>query len=336
MIATAAATLVIALIGIPLLVLGGGRGPSGTAATNRPVSTTPTDRSEVLPSAVEDYWALQGTLESVDAEPGWLCPALPSSGYTAIVSDRDMPPEFKVSLPGREPVEVFNRDGGPVCRQPHMLVMIHADGRGPGVTTATAGVVVWPQVTRFEDTCGAGCSFAGGPIEEPIINGQPARLQLHTETGHYDLWWVDTSGTPMYAQTSGLTGERVLELVDSITVDPTTHRATVEPGVLGDLEMFSAQPSVGIWERGYWRSASYELEGSTIRIETSRDTSFDPYARFASAIDYLDLVEVGGRPAVWIPEAGNLLRFTNPDGVRISVEGAASVEEAITLAEQLG
>jgi hypothetical protein len=139
----------------------------------------------------------------------------------------------------------------------------------------------------------------------------------------------------MYAETSGLDREQVLELVDSITVDPVTRRATVDTDALGGLEVISEQASVGVWESGYWRYVTYNINGSDVSINTSRDAAFDPYARFAPYVELLSLVEVQNLPAVWGPDNGGFLVFTSAEGVRVSIEGAPSVEEAIAIAEQL-
>jgi hypothetical protein len=292
-----------------------------------------------IPIVVLDYWALDGTLESVGGEEGWLCPARSNSGYTSVVNNADMPEVLKAGVPGLEPVEIFNRYDGPVCRQPHTLVMLTSTDDEASGSIVKAGMTVWPQITRFGDACGDDAEdcvqFVGGPVDVLIVNEKPARLQLHSDTGHFDVWWVDASGTPMYAETSGLDREHVLELVGSITVDPVTRRATVDTDALGGLEVISEQASVGVWESGYWRYVTYNINGSDVSINMSRDAAFDPYARFAPYVELLSLVEVHEIPAVWAPDIGGVLVFTSAEGVRISVEGAPSVEEAIAIAEQL-
>jgi hypothetical protein len=137
----------------------------------------------------------------------------------------------------------------------------------------------------------------------------------------------------MYAESSGLSQERVFELVGSMVIDPVTRRAAIQAG---DLHVISDQESVGVWEEGYSRSVVYDIDGIDVQIRTSRNASFDPYARFAPFVEFLGLVEVNDTPAVWIPEAGNFLIFDHGNGVEISVEGAPSLEEAIAVAEQLG
>jgi hypothetical protein len=307
-----------------------------------PVTTSVTTGSVddgTIPIVVLDYWALDGTLESVGSEEGWLCPARSNSGYTSVVNNADMPEVLKLGVPGLEPVEIFNRYDGPVCRQPHTLVMLTSTDNEASGSIVEAGMTVWPQITRFGDACGDDTEdcvqFVGGPVERLIVNENPARLQLHSDTGHFDVWWVDASGTPMYAETSGLDREQVLELVGAITVDPVTRRATVDTDTLGDLEVVSDQASVGVWERGYWRYVTYSIGGTDVAINTSRNAAFDPYARFAPLVELLSLVEVQNLPAVWGPDNGGFLVFTSAEGVRVSIEGAPSVEEAIAIAARL-
>lgn len=346
--AVVAGVLVVFLIALPIVVLRGSTGGTSAGAPAQPETTATAATTSVTPGIVDDstipivvldYWALDGTLESVGSEEGWLCPARSNAGYTSVVNNADMPQELKVGIPGFEPVETLNRDDGPVCRQPHTLVMLSPTDDEASGSIADAGMTVWPQVTRFADACGddtGDCvSFDGGPVDELIINDHPARLQLHSQTGSYDVWWVEESGTPMYAETSGLGREQVLELIGSITVDPVTRRATVDTDTLGDLEVVSDQASVGVWERGYWRYVTYSIDGTDVAINTSRNAAFDPYARFASLVEFLSVVEVQNLPAVWGPDHGGFLVFTSAEGVRVSIEGAPSVEEAIAIAARL-
>lgn len=336
---TVAATAVVALvaIGVPILLVTGDRSDGTEVGSAESATSTTVAVDDEIPTVVLDYWALEGTLESVGEEPGWLCPPQPSVGNTSIVAEEEIPASLEFTLPDLNPVEVYNRNDGPTCHQPPMLVLVATTDPGSELTSTTAGVAVWPRTTRFEDTCGEGCSFDGGPVETPTINGQPARIQLHTQTGHYDAWWVDTSGTPLYAETSGLGYEEVVALIDTIALDPETHRVILDRETAGvDFEIVLDQPSVGVWERGYWRAAEYQIGGTSILITATRDVSFDPYARFAAYVDDLIVTDVEDGPAVWVPEAGNFLVYETPDGVKISIEGAPTIGEAIAIARQLG
>lgn len=333
--------LAVLMIGFVVVML---RGESTSSLVSPPPAQTVTTTSLVddsgIPRSLLDYWALEGTLESVGDEDAWLCPSWPSvGGYSVQVAEDDIPEEFRLSLPDVEPIEVSNWAERPICRQPHVLVLFAlADGKtlASGVH---AGMAVWPQVSRFNDIC---CStettlaFVGGPVTELTINDHPARLHLHAETGHISVWWVDASGTPMYAESSGLSQERVFDLVGSIDIDPVTHRAAVDADALEDLQVFSDRESVGVWERAYSRAVGYSIDGFEVVVTTSRDASFDAYARFAPYVKDLSLVEVHDRPAVWIPVDSNFLMFSNPGGIQVVIHGAPNLDEAIALAEQLG
>lgn len=309
-------------------------GSDGTVAST-PTTSTPTSGESEIPPEVLEYWALEGTLESVGVEEGWLCPARGNIGYTSVISDAEVPQELKLEIPDLEHRDVFNRDAGPSCHQPPLLVLL-AEAGGGSELTFEAGMSVWPQLSRFEDTCPEDyCAFDGGPVDELTINDQPARLHAHSETGHYDAWWIDASGTPMYAEASGMDRDRVLELIESIEVDPAVHRAVVDPDSLGDLNVALNQESRGVWEAGHWRMVSYEVDGTDVAITTSYDSAFDPYARFAPFVDQLMLVEVHDSLAVWVPEGGNFLMYTNGDGIRVFVEGFVTIEVAVHIAEQL-
>jgi len=326
--------LAVLMIGLMVVMLRGESAssvnPSRQFGTSDSAGTTTLIEKGEIPGAVLEYWALEGTLQSVGDEEGWLCPAISNEGYSRLTDPGQMPPELEVSLPGYEPLEVYSRDHGPVCHQPHVLVMLALTDGETLELAVDAGMTVWPQVSRFEDC--EGCTFVGGPVTELTLNDHPARLHLLAETGHISVWWVDPSGTPMYAESSGLDQERVLELVGSIRIDPVTHRARVD--AFQGLQMLSDQESVGVWENGYSRSVIYDIDGNNIQVTTTRNASFNPYARFAPDVEYLELVQVHDRPAVWIPEAGNFLIFGN--GIEISIEGAPTLEEALALAEQLG
>jgi hypothetical protein len=333
--------LAVLMIGFMVVML---RGESTSSVVAHPpaqaVTTTSLVDDSGIPRSLLDYWALEGTLESVGDEDVWLCPSWPSvGGYSVPVAEDSIPEEFILSLPNVEPIEVSNLAERPICRQPHVLVLFAvADGKTleSGVL---AGMAVWPQVTRFNDDCCGSettMAFVGGPVTELTINEQPALLHLLAATGHISIWWVDASRTPMYAESSGLSQERVLELVGSINIDPVTHRAAVDADALQDLQVFSDRESVGVWERGYSRAAVYSIDGFEVVVTTSRDASFDPYARFAPYVKDLSLVEVHDRPAVWIPVDSNFLMFGNSGGIQVVIHGSPSLEEAIALAEQLG
>ncbi|MEE9177436.1 MAG: hypothetical protein V3U46_03305, partial [Acidimicrobiia bacterium] len=219
------------------------------------------DSGEPMAEVLE-YWALRGTLESVGEEEGWLCPTRGNVGFSAAIEPSEIPQAFKLILPDRQPSLVLNRDSGPRCVQPHLLVMLAPADTDVG-SQYVAGMTVWPQATRFEDICGAGCRWGGGTVEEPTINGQPSRFQLGSD-GHSDVWWFDASGTPMYAETYGLPQDRVLDLINAITIEPNTRRATVDTEALGDLGVVSNQTSVGSWANGVSRSAVYDIDGTEI------------------------------------------------------------------------
>ena len=283
------------------------------------------------PSEVLDYWALDGTLESVGDEDGWLCPAQGPIGFSAAIAPSEVPQELELTLPDREPGFVLNRDSGPGCAQPHLLVMLATTG-----SDYTTGMTVWPQTTRFEDICGAGCEWGRGTVEEPIVNGQPARLQLGFD-GHTDVWWFDASLAPLYAETFGLTRDEVLGLVAAITVDPSMRRATVNSSALGALDVVSNQASVGFWTNGLSRSAVYDIDGSDISVDTRYDPAFDPRARFAPYIWTAELVDVGVAPAVWVDNGAGytFLDFITDDGTHVTISGRLTAGQAVVLAEQL-
>ena len=190
LVAVSAAAFVL-VIAVPVVLI---RGPGdngllSTIASQEPTATPATtgtagetaDTSPV-PDEVRAYWALDGTLESIGDEPEWLCPAKLNVGFSSIVTASDVPAELSVELAGQAPVESYFRDEGPACNQPPGIVMLaFTDQTG---SAATAGMTVYPSVTRFEDTCPPGsCSVAGGPeegsadpspLDDLTINGQPA------------------------------------------------------------------------------------------------------------------------------------------------------------------
>lgn len=305
---------------------------SSTAATSTVEATTTTDGP--VSQAALDYWKLEGTLESVGSEDGWLCPAGAAEGYTGVVAESDMAPDLKLAAPGLQLVDVYNRSDGPTCHQPPMLVMLAPTDQAAGID-AVAGVTVWPKLTIFEDTCPPDTCSYEGQVEVPTINGQPARLQYSSETGHYDIWWVDKSGVPLYAETSGLDKQHVLQVVNAIEVDPVTHRATVDEAALGNLVVEVDQASVGVWDTGQWRGVTYDTDAGKISLWTTHDASFSPIARYATFVSDLSLVETGDTQAVWTPEGDRYLDFINDDGVKVSISDAMTIEDAIAFAEQL-
>ncbi len=293
------------------------------------------DHGEPMPEVLA-YWALEGTLESVGDEDGWLCPTRGNVGFSVAIEPSEIPDSFKLGLPDQQPRLVLNRDSGPRCVQPHLLVMLASADTDVG-SEYVAGMTVWPQTTRFDDVCGAGCGWGGGTVEAPTINGQPSRFQLGSD-GHTDVWWFDASGTPMYAETYGLPQDRVLGVINAITIDPSMGRATVDAEALGDLEVVSNRTSVGSWKSGLWRSAIYDIDGSEINVDTSHDPTFDPRARFAPYIWTAALVDVDGAPAVWANNGAEYagLKFTTGDGIHVFIFGKLTAQQAVALAEELG
>ena len=102
-----------------------------------------------------------------------------------------------------------------------------------------------------------------------------------------------------------------------------------------DFEVAADEPSVGVRESGYWRAAEYDIGGNSILISTTRVTSFDACARSASYPDYLALVHDDRALAVWTPEAGNILTYEPGNGVKVSIEGAPTLDQAIATASNL-
>lgn len=131
-----------------------------------------------------------------------------------------MPQELILEVPGLDPVQGLQPRRRTCVPPAALLVLLAAAAAGPGLS-AEAGMAVWPKVARSEDTCD-NCEFVGGTIDQLTINDQPARLQFDSDTGHYDVWRVDDSGTPMYAETSGLNQDRVLDpmICDVRTLHP--------------------------------------------------------------------------------------------------------------------
>ena len=292
------------------------------------------DSGEPMAEVLE-YWALAGTLDSVGEEEGWLCPTRGNVGFGTAIEPSEIPQAFKLILPDRDPSLVLNRDSGPGCVQPHLLVMLAPADSDVG-PQYVAGMTVWPQTTRFEDICGVGCSWGGGTVEEPTINGQPSRFQFGSD-GHSDVWWFDTSGTPMYAETYGLPQDRVLDLIKSIAIEPDKHRATVDTEALGSLGVVSDQTSVGFWANGVSRSAVYDIDGKQISIDTRYEPTFDPRARFAPFIWTAELVDMQGTPAVWVDNGAGyaFFDFVTGGGIHVTISGVLTAVQAGALAAEL-
>lgn len=349
--ASAAAFVFVLAVPVVLIRGQGDNGSLSTIASHEPTATPATtgaadetaDTSSV-PDEVRAYWALEGTLGSVGNEPGWLCPAKLNVGYSSIVTASDMPAELSVELAGQVPVESYFRDEGPVCNQPPGVVMLaFTDQTG---SAATAGMTVYPSVTRFEDTCPPGsCSVAGSPeegsadpspLDDLTINGQPTKLFTHA--GLFQLWWVDPNGVPLYAQASGLTRDQMLILAESTTVDPATHLVDIGAELPAGLQTVEQAPSVGVWESGLSRTDVYDIEGTdgtSIAISTRYNSGETPYARYAANVEFLDLADLDGTKALWIPEGGNFLTFKSAAGVHVSIEGALTMEDAMQIARDL-
>ncbi len=286
------------------------------------------DSGEPMAEVLE-YWALEGTLESVGEEEGWLCPSGGNVGFNAVIEPSEVPQAFKLILPDRQPSLVLNRDSGPRCVQPHLLVMLAPAGTETG-SGYSAGMTVWPQ-TRER----SGGRF-GGTAEDLIINLQPARLHLGSD-GHTAAWWSDGSGTRMYAETYGLPRDRVLDLINAITFEPSMHRATIDPESLGDLDVVSDQLSVGIWGDGLWRNAVYDIDGTEISVDTRYEPTFDPRARFAPFIWTAELVDVEGTPAVWADNGAGyaFFEFVTDGGIHVTISGVLTAAQAGALAAEL-
>lgn len=315
-----AAALALVLVGLPLWAISGSTEAPGTAAP------TLADEREI-PSEVVASSVLDGTLESVGGEEGWLCPVSTGADDTAIVAEADMPPELGLELPGHEPTEVFNRDGGPACRQPHLLVLLGSD--------SGAGMTVWPRLNRFEDSCPADvCRPEEGSVEETTVNGQSATLH-QSGTDRFEAWWTDESGTPLYAEASGLERDRILQLIAAVRVDPVTHRASAADDALENLSVVSDQESRGIWQSGYWRATDYDVDGRSLFVDVSFDAAFDAEATYATAVSSTVLSDVEGIPAVWSTDEGGSLTFTVGNGVSVLIGGAGDLATAVEIAEQL-
>ncbi len=206
-IAAAAGVAIVIAIGVPAVMTPGPADPGAALSTPVPLDSAPPSEPAAtwvepkvssedlgeeaeMPEEVRAYWALQGTLESVGSEPGWLCPAKPNTGYSFVVDASDLPPDLIIELPGQTPVESYFRDDGPICNQPPSLVLMAFTDQTQ--SEATAGMAVWPSITRFDDWCPPdSCSVVGSPeegtvepspLEDLTINSQPARLFTSEES----------------------------------------------------------------------------------------------------------------------------------------------------------
>lgn len=101
------------------------------------------------------------------------------------------------------------------------------------------------------------------------------------------------------------------------------------------MQIVEQQESPGVWEPGYWRMDVYDIDGTSVAVQAQYDSGQTPYSRYASGVSFLDLAEVNGSPAVWIPEGGNFLIFQGSDGVVVHVESAGTMEEATSIAEEV-
>jgi hypothetical protein len=352
LVAVSAAAFVLVLAVPVVLIRGqGANGSLSTIASQEPTATPATTGtadespdSSSVPDEVRAYWSLEGTLESVGNEPGWLCPAKLNVGYSSIVTASDIPAELSVELAEQAPVESYFRDEGPVCNQPPGVVMLaFADQTG---SAATAGMTVYPSLTRFEDTCPPGsCSVEGSPqeglvdpspLDDLTINGQPAKL--FTYAGSFQLWWVDPNGVPLYALASGLTRDQMLTLAESTTADPATHLVNIGAELPAGLQTVEQEPSVGVWESGLSRTDVYDIEGTdgtSIAISTRYNSGETPYARYAANVEFLELADIDGTIALWISEGGNFLSFKSATGVNVNIEGALTKEDAVQIARDL-
>lgn len=328
---TVAAFVLVLAVAVPVLLLQGGEeaGPSAATPGDRNVDTSE------IPQEVLDYWSLEGNLESVSDEPGWLCPPKISVGYTAIVDASAIPAALNYELPGQSPTDTYLRDDGPTCNQPAGLVMLAFAGGSQ--TDATAGMAVWPSTTRFEDTCPpSSCGVGdeeGASLEGLTINDQPATLHTHNES--FRLWWVNEGGVPLYGEASGISRAELLAAAESIEANPATHIVEMNGDIPAEMQVVEQEESLGVWEPGYWRMDVYDIDGASVAVQAQYDSGQTPYSRFASAVSFLDLTDVSGSPAVWIPEGGNFLIFEGSDGVVVHVEGAATIEQANAVAEDL-
>ncbi len=352
--AVAAGVLGVLVLAMPLFLTGGGNGAEGvaiappTSATEQldpDVPAGPQEDGGPVLSEVRDYWSLQGTLESVGSEPGWLCPSRPNSGYTFPVEGSAVPPELLFDLPEQEPIGEMNRDSGPTCDQLPALTLL-AFTEAPRLDT-TAGVAFWPSLTRFEDECPPeSCSVVGSPeedgsdttpLEELTINDRPALLFNHV--GTYRLWWEDQAGVPLYSVASGVTREELLSLAEAATVDPFDHLVSIPETLPAGLEIVERAPGAGVWQESLSHEVKYRIEDEDIHVGLSRTGALGrldtAYTRHASNVGFSDLVGVGDSTGVWIPEGGNFLFFMTDDGVLVSVEGAGSKEQAVEIAEGL-
>lgn len=328
LIAVAVFALVL-VVAVPVVVLqgGGSAGPSAGTPNDRNVDTSE------IPREVLVYWSMEGNLESIADEPGWLCPPKPSVGYTAVVEASTIPSDLNYELPGQSPVETYLRDDGPTCNQPPALVMLAFIDDSQ--TDAAAGMVVWPTTTRFENTCPpASCGVdEDATVDSLSINDQPATLKTRGES--LQLWWLDAGGVPLYSEASGISRAELLDAAESINADAASHIVDMTGELPGDMQIMEQQESLGVWEPGYWRMDVYDIDGTSVAVEAKYDSGQTPYSRYASAVSFLDLAEVNDSPAVWIPEGGNFLILEGPNGVLIHIEDAPTNEQAIEIAEAL-
>lgn len=336
----AAAAVTLLIVGGPVLFLTSGGSDSGPVGAGGQEPGLP---EEALP-VVQAYWALDGKLDSVGAEEGWLCPVRGPEGYTSMISLSEIPAPLILDLPGNDPVEEFNRSDGPECHQPATMVLI--DFTDSSHLEATSAISVWPSTTRFEDRCPDSCIFSG-ISETPRINGRPSLLHHYPGTDTYDLWWTDSSGAPMHAEAAGVTAEELLALAGFMTVDVDKHTATLAvlpgqdptpddeplPEVLEDLfdrlDDVTIQPSVGIWDDGYWRSTAYFTNTPGVMVTASFDDSFDPYAMLARSVDHLQLVDVNGSVGVLSVDGVSRVTFRSADGAVVSIESEAAEEDTV-------
>jgi hypothetical protein len=320
---------------VSLALVGGDGGETETAADQGPDPTVaapevePISPSEGVPPPLADYWELEGTLLSVGAEPGWLCPPPPFVGYGSAIEEAEAPSALTVGVEGVAPASVSYSDGGPTCTHAPSLVL--AAFEGPDLA---AGVSIWPSVGDFEDMCPpAECSVDGG-VEGLVLNGLPATLWTIEDV--FRMWWFDANGVPLYLHASGVTRDDLMGLIDR-----GLDYATVPRELPAGLEVMVDQASPGLWHRETQRNARYEIEGAEIIVSTSLGSPAQGLDRTALSMATSnvgpdsDLVDLGGRYAWWTGEGGGFLFFETEAGVSVWIDGAPSKEAAIELATRI-
>lgn len=324
----AAFVTVVVVIGLSGLL--GGRAPE----TDSPVggSTAPASGTTLAVPAVVWPPAIPTVEGQTDAV--WHCPEIDVQPDVQL--DRAQVPDDLRYLPtGDASVRsAWGVNYGPGCaRSPALVAVTFANEQQTGLS---AVVVVWVEQPTNHHWSAEPSSVKQGSATRPgdtisWVDGFTVRQSTAGGVDQVEAVGI-VDGLPIWIESSGVTSDRLLELAGTMTATPETGRVHLAETFDEFEVVHSGSVDAEVADHITWY-----VEGPGIgqSLEVTTNPAFNPYEIAVGVTNGLQLVEVGGNPAVLAGEEGGTERLTWEIQQGIEATVIAEGSELTQIAESL-